>query len=391
MQLTPTRKLHIAQVIDVYENASNGAAISTQRFTDLLREHGHRVLVLSTGKAAPDKFLLKEYYPPLQYLRKVMERMKFVFALPNRQLLEKAFTEVDIVHNQLPLLLGMAAVSIAKRMGKPVISTFHVQGEQMMHNAGLKNIFWTKLAYYFFIRYIYNKSDLVICPSEFAEQEIKRYGLKKPTVVISNGVPPQFRKLEYPKKYPGKFTILTVGRNAAEKRQEMIIRGVAASKHKDEIQLIILGDGPLRQKLEDMSKQLLNGTVEFKLLPSERVIEYYNSVDLYVHAANIEVECMTAIEAMACGLPLLIAESELSATKQFALNEKHLFKTVEELTRKIDYWFENRDALEQSKKDYLQFANKYSIENSYRKLEDTYYSVLEMQGISLEEQQLAKA
>jgi glycosyltransferase involved in cell wall biosynthesis len=372
------RKLKIAQVIDVYEYATNGAAISTKRFTDLLRKNGHTVIVVSTGEAASDKVLMKEFYPPVEYLKRVMQRMKFVFALPNKQLLQKTFADVDIVHNQFPLLLGMGAIRIAREMGKPIISTFHVQGEQVMHNAGLKHIFWTKLAYKFFLRYIYSKSDIVICPSEFAEQEIKRYGLKKPTVVISNGVPPEFRQLGLPKKYPDKFTILTVGRNAFEKRQELIIRAVAGSKYKDQIQLIILGDGPLRGELEEMSKKLLNGTVEFQLLPSEKVIEYYNSVDLYVHAAAVEVECMTAIEAMACGVPLLIAESDLSATKQFALNDKHLFKTVEELTEKIDYWFSHREELEQAKKSYTEFSKKYSIENSYKKLEDVYRQVLEM-------------
>ena len=34
---------------------------------------------------------------------------------------------------------------------------------------------------------------------------------------------------------------------------------------------------------------------------ADKIIEYYNSTDLYIHAAAVEVECMTAIEAMACG------------------------------------------------------------------------------------------
>lgn len=375
----PTR-LKIAQVSDVFENASNGASVSTQRFTNLLREHGHKVVVLSTGKEARDKVLLEEFYPPIPHIKKIMQRMKFVFAKPDKKILSHIFSKVDIVHNQFPLLLGIVAVRIANQLNKPVISTFHVQGEQLMHNGGLKHPFWTKLAYWIFVKNIYNKSDIVICPSEFAEREIKRYGLTKPTVVISNGVTPEFSVLNIPKKYPDKFTILTVGRNAEEKRQELLIRAVAASKYKNNIQLIILGDGPLRNKLVALSDELLDGNVEFNLVPTDKVVEYYNSADLYAHAADIEVECMTALEAMACGLPLLIADSELSATKQFALNEKHLFKTQEELTKKIDYWFEHRDELDAAKEEYLELSKEYAIENSYRKLIDTYYKALEMHG-----------
>lgn len=386
MQLTnKPHRLNIAQVLDVYENATNGAVISTQRFTNLLRQNGHKVLVISTGMQAEDKIVVKEYYPPVSYLRSVMKRMKFVFALPNKKILVDAIQKVDIVHNQLPFYLGHKAIKLAKQLGKPVISTFHVQGEQITQNAGMMHPFWTKLVYKLFVRFIYNASDLVICPSKFAEEEIKRYGLKKPTVVISNGVPSEFKVLQLPKRHPDKFTILTAGRNALEKRQELLIRALAASKYKNDIQLIILGDGPLRNKLVEMSKQLPDGNVEFNLLPTNKIIEYYNGVDLYVHAAAVEVECMTAIEAMACGVPLLIADSDLSATKQFALNEKHLFRSVEELTEKIDYWFTHREELKQAREEYIEFAQQYTIENSYKKLEDTYYMVLEKYGNKISE------
>ena len=85
---------------------------------------------------------------------------------------------------------------------------------------------------------------------------------------------------------------------------------------------------------------------------------------------------MTAIEAMACGLPIIIAESELSATKQFALNQDYLFKTVTELTSKIDYLFENRNILEEAKVAYLQKVEQYKIKNSYLKLVEAYKSVI---------------
>ena len=73
-------------------------------------------------------------------------------------------------------------------------------------------------------------------------------------------------------------------------------------------------------------------------------MQYYNMADLYVHAADIEVECMSAMEAMACGKPLLISDSEKSATKQFALDSRSLFTAgnAEDLTSRIDYWIRNK-------------------------------------------------
>ena len=377
-------KLKIAQVIDVYDGSTNGACISTQRFTKLLREDNHQVIILSTGKADKDKIQLEEFYLPITYIRKVMQRMKFVFAKPNKQILESIISQVDVVHNQFPFLLGITAVNIAKKMNKPVVSTYHIQAEQLMYNSGLMHPFFTKLTYKWFVHFIYNKSDVVICPSKFAQQEIIRYGCKSKTIVISNGITNDYYPINTTKKYPEKFTILTVGRNAKEKRQHLIIEAIAKSKYKHQIQLVVLGDGPLRNSLEQLSENLLTNKTVFELLPTNKVIEYYNTADLYIHAANIEVECMTALEAMACGLPLLIANEKRSATKQFSLSKKFLFNTVDELVEKIDYWFENRAELLQAKEDYLSLSQEFKIEYSYQKLIKTYRLAIQMHDKEVE-------
>ena len=52
-------------------------------------------------------------------------------------------------------------------------------------------------------------------------------------------------------------------------------------------------------------------------------------------------------------------------------------------TEKIDYWFSHRDELQQAKEAYIEFSKQYLIENSYRKLEATYYSLLAQNGDSI--------
>ena len=75
--------LKIAQVIDVFENAINGGGISTQRFTKLLRQQGHRVILIANGEEATDKVALRSYYPPIPFTKRILKRMKFVFAKPD--------------------------------------------------------------------------------------------------------------------------------------------------------------------------------------------------------------------------------------------------------------------------------------------------------------------
>lgn len=377
----PTRKMHIAMVLDTFDDVRNGAVISTQRFTELLRRDGHRVTVISSGQPAPDKVVLPEFYPP--FFKKVMQRMHFIFAWPDRKLLKAAFREADLVHIQFSFYLGIRAIGIARALGKPVVATFHVQAEQLLYNVGLRQKWIVRLVYWLFLRSFYNRVDLVICPSRFAEQELRRYGLHRPTAVISNGITPQYQAIKTDfQPFPGYFTLLSVGRNAAEKRQDMLIRALARCRNRDHIRLAIIGNGPQRDVLEQLGRELLDeGQVRFEYLPPAELIHWYNSADLYVHCAAVEVECMAATEAMACGLPLLIADAPLSAARQFALGPEHLFADENELAQKIDYWFEHPEALRQAREKYLQLAGEYRIDVSFEKLKSVYNGLLEQKKL----------
>ena len=62
-------------------------------------------------------------------------------------------------------------------------------------------------------------------------------------------------------------------------------------------------------------------------------------------AADMEIEAMSCMEAFAGGLVPVIANSKKSATPQFALDERSLFKAGDSrsLAEKIDYWIEHED------------------------------------------------
>ena len=229
------------------------------------------------------------------------------------------------------------------------------------------------------MRSTYNRSDHVVCPSAFAERELRRYGLTAPSTVISNGVPPEYRPLprEGCERFEGKFTILSVGRLAREKRHDLLIEAIRRSRHEARIQLVILGDGPLRERLEAAGRVLTNAPV-FRWLKPHELIRYYGGADLCVHAADVEVECMSVLEAMACGLPCVIADSPLSATPQFAISDEFLFRagSREELTARIDRWIEDPPGLDRARTAYRQAAQGYRVEASLEKLLALYRQVI---------------
>jgi glycosyltransferase involved in cell wall biosynthesis len=366
--ITPQKRLKIAMVIDSYDDCKNGAAISTRRFVEMLRKD-HDVSIITTGDPALGKIVMPRFYVPI--VKHIMKRMNTPLAVPAYSKLKKVIQGMDIVHIQFPFFLGIRSVRIAARLKIPVISTFHIQAEHLAMNAGIHSTAFIRYCYKIWIKRIYNRSAMVICPSEFARDELIHYGLKAPTMIISNGILPIFKpcEAERPDRFKDKFIILSVGRFAPEKQQEIIIRALRISKHHEKLQFILIGEGPLKQRLQESGNDLPNQP-EFLSLTPEELVKYYNMADLYVHAATVEVECMTVLEAMGCGLPALIADSPKSATKQFAIDERFLFPCgdMRKLSEKIDYCVDHPGELKEAGRLYQSHSLKFRIEKSYEKL-----------------------
>lgn len=372
MLATTPRPLRIAIVIDVWDDAANGAVVSTRRFTELLRERGYTVTALAGGAPAPGKIALPPFTIPLA--DGIMRKMRFLFAWPDRALLAAALAEHDVAHVQMPFYLGIRAVAIARRMGRPVVSTFHVLPENLLHNVGIRCQAMVDLAYRFWLRVFFNRCHHVICPSAFAEAELRRYGLRVPTTVISNGVPGRFHRVPgEPLADHGKFVVLTVGRLATEKRHDLIIEAIRRSRHERRIQLVILGDGPLRERLQARVRGLTNPP-RFGFVPSDELPRYYSAADLFIHAAEVELEGMSVLEAMACGAPCLIARAAKSAASQFAPDPRYLFESgsIEDLTGKIDAFLDRPERLKEASAAAERVASDYRIERSLARLEQVY-------------------
>jgi glycosyltransferase involved in cell wall biosynthesis len=375
--MEPKRKLKIAYVIDTYDGIKTGGVYSAHRFIDALKKD-HEVTIVTTGEEKPGRIVLPGFYFP--FAKNLMKKMGFIFAVPKINPMKKLFSEVDLVHVQLPWWLGIRSVKLAKSMGVPVVTGFHMQPENILRNIKIKSQYLSNKIYNLFISKFFNKSDGVICPSPFAEHELKRFNLNKKSVVISNGLKEDFRPMDYEKdlKYQDKFMILVVGRLAREKRLHVLINAINNSKYRDKIQMVATGNGPLKEKLIEMGSKLPN-PAEFLFVSHEDLIKLYNTADLYVHTSEVELEGMAVLEAIGCGLPALISINPTSASGQFALSEDFSFDDADymQLARKIDHLIENPEIIKDARLKYLEIAGKYKMEDSIKQTEQFYYQVID--------------
>ena len=194
-----------------------------------------------------------------------------------------------------------------------MISSFHVQPENILKNLKLNFAPLVPLLYKLFVKAFYNAADHVIVPSQFAADLLASHGTERPITVISNGITPRFLKghtIDNPIDGPP-FLLLSVGRLAAEKQHDLIIDAVAKSKHRSHCQLRLVGSGPEKSA----SNALLNQGVQADIGPcsDDELLALYERCDFFIQASTVELEGMSALEAMAMACPVLLNHSKTSA------------------------------------------------------------------------------
>lgn len=358
----------IVIVVDLIDNKTNGSVMTALRFAEGLRRRGHEVRMVAIGADGEKDCNLKEKYIPL--VTEVSAKNQVKFGKFDKERIRKTFEGADIVHLIFPFKLEKQCKKLADEMGISATTAFHMQPENVSYNIHMGRFKPLNSLIYAFLRVKYYRHfDRIHCPSAFIANQLTAHKYKQELYVISNGYDPAFVPAEEKKKND-KFEIVMTGRLAPEKNQQVLIKAVALSKHKDDIHLTLLGNGPKKKALMRLAKEK-GLDVTFEFLPKEQLIPRLQQSDLYVHSATVEIEAIAAIEAIACGLVPVIADSRLSATPQFALDERSLFMDNDpySLAEKIDYWYENDEEREIMGGMYATFAKKFSLDNSLKNAE----------------------
>ncbi|MBO4407150.1 MAG: glycosyltransferase [Clostridia bacterium] len=364
----------ICVVCDVLGEENNGTTIAAMNLIRSLRQKGHTVRVVCPDE---DKKDLPDYYVvstlELGPFENYVKKNGVVVAKPDRDVLQKAFDGVDHVHLMTPLPLSIAALHMLRGSGVSITAGFHCQAENITSHLHLKdNVLLNKRLYKLFYRHFYRYVDGVHYPTEFIRQVFERYGGKTNAYVISNGVSSDFRPMEVerPAAFEGKRVILFTGRYSREKSHRVLIDAAKKSRYADSIQLVFAGEGPLKEELQKRSRGLKNPPV-FRFFSREEMVRTINSADLYVHPAEIEIEAISCLEAISCGLVPVISDSPRSATRFFALDGKNLFTSnnSRSLAEKIDYWFDHPEEKAARSKEYVGYTRQFDYDISMDRME----------------------
>ncbi|MFH0978622.1 MAG: glycosyltransferase [Candidatus Woesearchaeota archaeon] len=385
--------MNIAVVCDSLTFMKSGNIVSTLRFAELLNRRGHKIVFISSKDGNKDSLTFLKGMKVYRFFSMPLPGSsgQYHVSLPTVSKLRKVLVDekIELVHLIDPTLASLVAIRAAGQLGIKKVAHGHTQPENLYMQ--LPKIFrphrLTPLIYWLMLE-VYHRSDALVCPSEFAGCLLRKQDPKLEYSVISNGVDlKRFRKsspVSFMKKY-GLSTehkhLLFVGRLSAEKNIETLIRAMPhiLSGLKD-AHLVIVGSGKERPKLESLVNRLgLKGKVDFLgRIPDEELHLAYNAACIFVLPSMAELEGMVVLEAMACGKPILVANSRNSASVELVQGNGFAFKPKDpkDLASKALILLTDQKLMSKMSKQSLRNSKHYDISNSVTKLEKLFVKVI---------------
>jgi glycosyltransferase involved in cell wall biosynthesis len=292
--------MKILMVISQFYPITGGAEKECQKLSGRLLKEGIAVTVLTQScEGSPDYEVIDEI--PVYRKMKGWHLYEYTYMLSVLWFLVKHIRHYDIIQC-FGLYLFIPPVALIKYL-------FNKRAIARIEGPGCSGDFHRikQLKCGQLILSSAQRLDRIIGISRDICREIKGNGFPDQSVVsIPNSVDVNcFRPGEDGRR--GKVrNICFIGRLAEEKGVRYLIKAMMGVKKEwDGIQLYIVGDGPLRSGLEELSRQLgLMDDTAF-VGHTDSVLSYYQEADLFVLPSLSEGLPLSLLEALSCGLPVI--------------------------------------------------------------------------------------
>jgi glycosyltransferase involved in cell wall biosynthesis len=321
---------------DLHYPTINGVATFSRNLARGLAAHGHEVLVIApsqTGKR------YKEVDGNYVIARTVSVPFPFyqnfrISINPNREV-KKIIDDFDpdIIHIQMLMGIGQAAMKYGNKYGIPIVSTNHAMPDNLMDNLRLlapvsRPINYMLTAYG---ARFHSKSDLITMPTQSAIDMFVGK-VDRPILPVSNGIdlarftPSKASEEIYthfglPKNQP---IISYIGRLDAEKHLPVLLRAfVRVQTVMPHIHLLVVGDGTERALLESLANELgISHMVTFTgRVSDEDLVELHKVGTVYCMPSPAELQSIATLEAMASGKPVVAVDA--GALGELCQNERN--------------------------------------------------------------------
>lgn len=301
-----------------------------------LKKMGHQVLFVvpkcppSENSHVPEGFRAKEiFFAPSLSMNRLYPQYRM--AVTYSYGLDKALSKFkpDILHMHTPMSIGFGGIVVAKRFNKPLVGTYHTfaASEEMFKILGLKRGQGTRVLKRLMWEYtnlFYNRCNAVIAPTGEMAAILKRNGVNRNLVVLHEGLdlsqfkiltPREKEKVKASFGLSGKKVAVFTGRLSREKNLILMINAFAlVAARLPEAHLLMIGDGPQKEELVRRTQRLsISDRVTFTGFMARTDLigsGILGSCNLFLSTSKFETFGLSALEAVASGLPVVAVESQ---------------------------------------------------------------------------------
>ena len=344
-------------------------------FAQQLVNKGINVTVITlTDKLEDDSYLP---YKVIRISRKIKKPLRDFLVI--KEIIKSAKKSDLIFSNTLAFESAIASILSGKKLVQKIVGD--IAWERANVNGRFKgtleeyqdrNLDIVSVLTNWYRNFSVNKSHLIITPSSYLKNIVNSWGYKKDYIeVIHNAVEFKSAVKVIPKD---KIRIISVARLIPLKSIDNVIK--ALSKLKFEFEYIVIGDGPLKNKLKELSKKLNVNTIFLGSITKEEVANYLKSSDVFIQNSSHETMPHVVLEAMENSCPVIAScvggTSEIIEDMKNGLLFRH--NNISELYDKIMIVKENNELREQLIKNGKKFTKEFADIN---KMVNQYTNIME--------------
>ncbi|MGA0448037.1 MAG: glycosyltransferase [Candidatus Phytoplasma pyri] len=318
--------MRIGFFIDGYEPLIGGVIISVKTLKENLESFGHQVYIITVDSPKKAKKISSNHIIRLPGIRSPLKHFQgYYFVLRYKKYLSLiASLKLDVIHIHTEFSIGKLGLYVHKKLKISTVYTLHSFYDVLIEKVFswlpqfLKNFVFRQIRklHYKFI----SQSDFVILPSLKTLQHCKNnYQIEGDYHIIptqlnlksfdsENYSSTIINSLKQKLNLTNMFVCLYVGRLSEEKEIDYLIQGFAFFLlDNPNSKFLIIGDGPIRNKLEQQVKKLniVNNIIFLGFIPYEKLGLYYQLGNVFLSASLFETQGLTYIEALAAALPLV--------------------------------------------------------------------------------------